>query len=233
VKDQPLLSVLRKVPYFRDLDPGVLTGIAGHCRARLCSAGEIVFMEGDPCLDLCVLESGRVMFYRINVDGREQVLKVFERPGDTFCIPSAFSEGRHIVSVKATAETRLQLLGIKTVNRIVQEHPSVGLKLIATAGEHMAHLVALAQDLALKSATARLAKYLLDMACGESAPKDGPIPIARARLREDDLASILGTVRVNVSRILKNLAREGAIDLDRKFIRILDLRMLKKMSEGK
>jgi CRP-like cAMP-binding protein len=233
MKQPALLSILSKVSYFRDLDPGVLAGIAGHCRARRCSAGEIVFMEGDPCLDLCVLESGRVLFYRINADGREQVLKVFERPGDTFCIPSAFSEGRHIVSVKATAETRLQLLGMETVNRIVQQYPSVGLKLIATAGEHMAHLVALAQDLALKSATARLAKHLLDVAAGESAAPNEPVQIPRARVREDELASILGTVRVNVSRGLRNLARQGAIELDRKFIRLLDLRMLKRIAQGK
>ena len=228
-----MLSLLRSVPYFADLDPAVLTGMARLCRPKRYAAGEIIFTVGDPCLDLCILESGRVMFYRLNADGREQVLKVFEHPGDTFCIPSAFSEGRHIVSLKAAGETRLQLLGVETINQLVREHPSVGLKLIATAGQHMAHLVGLAQDLALKSATARLAKYLHDFGSRFGPATSEPIRIPRARLREDDLASILGTVRVNVSRSLKNLAREGAIDLDRKFIRLLDLRALKRISEGK
>lgn len=228
---QAVVSILRRVPYFGAVDQAALTVLAGQCRPRLCSAGEIIFMEGEPCLDLCILESERVMFYRLNVEGREQVLKVFEHPGDTFCIPSAFSEGRHIVSVKAATETRLQLLGVVRVNHLIREHPAVGLKLIATAGEHMAHLAALAQSLALKSAKARLAKHLLDIGAASSA--HAPFQIARTRLREADLASILGTVRVNVSRSLKNLAREGAIELDRKFIRLVDLRVLKRISEGK
>jgi CRP/FNR family transcriptional regulator, cyclic AMP receptor protein len=229
----PILSLLGNVAYFADLDPAVLRVIAPQCRLKVYSAGQIVFMEGDPCLDLCILESGRVLFSRVNAEGREQVLKVFERPGDTFCIPSAFSAGRHIVTVKAGAETRLHLLGVEAVNRLVGEHPSVGLKLIATAGEHMTHLVTLAQDLALKTATARLASYLLGIVPAETAAKDEPLRIPRSRLREDDLASSLGTVRVNVSRSLKNLVRAGAIEMDRTSIRVVDPAALRRISEGK
>jgi CRP-like cAMP-binding protein len=61
-----------------------------------------------------------VHFYRVNVEGREQVLKVFDSRGDTFCIASAFSAGKHIVSVKAAEETRVWLLDLDTVNRLRQ-----------------------------------------------------------------------------------------------------------------
>lgn len=188
-------------------------------------------MEGDPCLDLCILESGRVEFYRVSVKGREQVLKVFDRPGDTFCIASAFTTGRHIVSVRTATETRFGLLDMDTVNRLVREHPSMGLKLVTTAGEHMAHLVNLAEDLALKTATERLAKYLHQLAMAEGEAK-ADIVLSRDRLPEEELASILGTVRVHISRSLSNLARAGAIEVDRGFIRIRDLALLRRISEG-
>ena len=190
-------------------------------------------MEEDLCRHLYILESGRVNFYRTSAEGREQILKVFDRSGDTFCIPSAFKTGRHIVSARAVTETRLHLLDVDTVNRLAQEHPSMALKLVETAGEHMTHLVALAEDLSLKTATARLAKYLYKLAVAEGAENGKEIRLSRDRLPEEELASMLGTVRVHVSRSLMNLVRAGAIDLTRGFIRIRELAVLKQISEGK
>ena len=109
----------------------------------------------------------------------------------------------------------------------------MALKLVAVAGGHMTQLVTLAEDLALKSATGRLAKYLHEIAVAEGAAKGGQVRLPRGRLPEDELASLLGTVRVNISRSLTNLARAGAIGIDRRFIRILDLTVLRRISEGK
>jgi len=46
--------------------------------------GEKVFTEGDPCRDPYILVAGRVKRYRASADGREQILRIFERPGDMF-----------------------------------------------------------------------------------------------------------------------------------------------------
>ena len=54
-----------------------------------------VFTEGEPCRSLYILESGRVKCYRANAAGRDQILKVFDRRGDTFCLTSAFNAGTH------------------------------------------------------------------------------------------------------------------------------------------
>ncbi len=109
----------------------------------------------------------------------------------------------------------------------------MALKLVATAAEQMTHLVALAEDLSLRTATARLAKYLYELAVAEGAENRKEVRLSRNRLPEEELASMLGTVRVHISRSLTNLVRAGAIDLNREFIRILDLTVLKQIFEGK
>ena len=228
-----MLQLLEAVPYFTDLAPSARATIAARCRAKSLRVGQLVFMEGDPCRDLYILELGRVKFYRTSPEGREQILKVFDRPGDTFCISSAFHTGRHIVSARAVTEAQLRLLDVDTVNRLAREHPSMALKLVATAGEQMTHLVALAEDLSLKTATARLAKYLSELAVTEGAGHGREIRLSRERLPEEELASMLGTVRVHISRSLMNLVHAGAIDLNREFIRIRDLAVLAQISEGK
>jgi CRP/FNR family transcriptional regulator, dissimilatory nitrate respiration regulator len=228
-----IFSLMAAASQFADLDPMTLRTIAARCRPKVFLTGQMVFMEGDPCRNLCILASGRVKFFRMNAEGREQILKVFERPGDMFCIASAFSTGIHIVSARAMTETRLHLLDMDAVNRLAREHPSVGLKMVGTAAEHMTHLVALADDLSLKTATGRLAKYLYELAVAEGAGKGVKVRVARDRLRAEELASLLGTVRVHISRSLASLADAGAIDLDRRFIRIRDLAILRRFFEGK
>jgi CRP/FNR family transcriptional regulator len=227
------IEILKTVPYFNDLNPRALAAIAARCQSKSFRAGQCVFTEGDLCRHLYILESGRVKFYRTSAEGREQILKVFDRPGDTFCIPSAFRTGSHIVSASAVTETRLRLLDVDTVNGLAREHPSMALKLVATAGEHMTHLVALAEDLSLKTATARLAKHVYEQAVAEGAENGKEIRLSRDRLHEEELASLLGTVRVHISRSLMNLVRAGAIDLTRGFVRVRDLAILKQVSEGK
>lgn len=226
------VRLLRAVSYFAGLDADILRVIAARCQSKSLEAGRPVFMEGDPCKHLYILESGCVKFYRSSAGGREQILKVFDRPGDSFCIPSAFRAGRHIVSGRTYADTRLRLLEVDTVNRLAQRHPSIALKLVAMAGEHMTHLVGLAEDLSLKTVTVRLAKHLSELAVAEGAERDSAIRLSRDRVPEEELASMLGTVRVHISRSLKSLVRAGAIDLDRRFIRIRDLSVLKQIAEG-
>lgn len=230
---EAMVRLLAAVPCFAGLSARVLEALAARCQPKSFGPGQPVFMEGNPCRHLYILEAGRVKFYRASAEGREQTMKVFERPGDTFCIPSAFRTGTHIVSARAVTEARLRLLEVETVNRLAQEHPSMALKLVALAGEHMMHLVSLAEDLSLKTATARLAKYLHDLAVAEGAQKGGEIRLARDRLPEEELASMLGTVRVHVSRSLMSLVGAGAIELDRRFVRIRDLPGLKQIAEGR
>jgi CRP-like cAMP-binding protein len=97
----------------------------------------------------------------------------------------------------------------------------------------MTHLVGLADDLSLKTATERLAKHLYELAVAEGAGKGVEVRIARDRLRAEELASKLGMVRVHISRSLTALAAAGAIEVDRRFIRIRDLAALRRLFEGK
>ena len=97
-----MIPLLKTVPYLAGLRADVLRTIAASSRSKSFRAGQVVFTEGDPCQHLHVLESGRVKFYRTSPEGREQIMRVFDRQGDTFCIPSAFRAGTYIVSARAS-----------------------------------------------------------------------------------------------------------------------------------
>jgi CRP-like cAMP-binding protein len=81
-------------PFLKSLAPFVglpsvtMKTIASRCRLKSRQPGESLFREGDPCRDLYILVAGRVKCFRASLEGREQILKVFEHPGDLFCTRS-------------------------------------------------------------------------------------------------------------------------------------------------
>jgi CRP/FNR family transcriptional regulator len=217
---------LRSLPHFARCQSATLKAIASRCRLTSRQAGENLFLEGDPCRDLYVLVSGRVKCIRESPEGREQILKIFEQPGEMFCTTSAFSTGSHIVSAMAMNDVRLYLIEVDTMKRIALAEPRLALALVTAAGEQMRSLVSLADDLSLKTATARVAKLLLDRARAVGGRHGQRIRLQRSGLREDDIAAMVGTVRVHVSRSLKTLATLGAISLCRDTIAVNDVEAL-------
>jgi CRP-like cAMP-binding protein len=212
--------------YFRDVDPATIRRLASRCRPISLRPGQSIFTEGDPCGHLYLLANGRVKCFRSSPEGREQILKLFERPGDIFCTTSAFTTGSHIVTAEALNESTVYVVDVETMKRVALDHPAVALALVTAAGDQMRSLVGLADDLSLKTATARVAKLLYERAQAEGGRKGEEVRLRRDGLREEQIAAMVGTVRVHVSRSLKALASMGAIALDRKAIRISDMKVL-------
>ncbi len=211
---------------FASVKSTTLKIIASRCRRTSRQPGEHIFVEGDPCRDLYVLVTGRVKCYRATPEGREQVLKVFERPGEMFCTTSAFSTGAHIVTAEAMNEVALYVIDADTIKRVSLEEPALALALVTAAGEQMRSLVVLVDDLALKTATTRVAKLLLERGQKEGRREGKRVRLSRAHLREEDIAAMVGAVRVHVSRSLKALAMMGVVTLERETISIPDLSVL-------
>jgi CRP-like cAMP-binding protein len=143
-----------------------------------------------------------------------------------FCTTSAFSTGSHIITAGAMNDVSLYVIDVATIKRVALEKPAMALALVTAAGDQMRSLVSLADDLSLKTATTRVAKLLWERAQAEGSRPGREVRLRRASLREDDIAALVGTVRVHVSRSLKALATMGAITLDRDSIRIKDLEAL-------
>ena len=77
--DSALLSLLRKIPLFAELQDDALTELARRCVARQFAAGQVLFTTGEECRGLYMIESGRVRIYRTDPSGREQVLHIPQR----------------------------------------------------------------------------------------------------------------------------------------------------------
>ncbi|HEV8530379.1 MAG TPA: Crp/Fnr family transcriptional regulator [Methylomirabilota bacterium] len=216
----PALTALRRVAYFRSVPAAELAPIARRCRVLALGKGERAFEVGEPCPGLFVIISGAVELRQASPRGREQVLHA-EGPGAALGEAPLF-DGKGFIAT-AVAPTRLVVVPRTEVLGLCRRHPAVALAMLGSMARRVRRFAVLAEDLALRSVTERLARHLEAAADGE---------VVNLGLTQEQLASRLGTVRELVSRALAELERGGLIERRRSKIVLRDAERLAALARG-
>ncbi len=218
----PALTALRRVAYFRSVPAVELAQIARRCRVLALGKGERAFEVGEPCPGLFVIVSGAVELRQASPRGREQVLHA-EGPGATLGEAPLFDGKGFIAAAVAVSPTRLVVVPRTEVLGLCRGHPSVALAMLESMARRVRSFAALAENLALRNVTERLARHLEAAADGE---------VVDLGLTQEQLASRLGTVRELVSRALAQLERRGLIERRRSKIVLRDAERLAALARG-
>ncbi|MDE2184822.1 MAG: Crp/Fnr family transcriptional regulator [Alphaproteobacteria bacterium] len=213
-------NLLAQIPYFAGLDRQTLAEITHTVRRRTLATGETVLVEGKPCDGLHFVIAGQVRLIRASTEGREHVLRVLG-PGATFNDIAVFDGGPNSDGAVAVGPTTIGFISKANVTALIDHHPQVAkaaLKLLSSRQRTLGNIV---EDLALRDVTTRVARLLLGC-MGQHDHIVEQAPNACARITHQEIASMVGSVREVVQRALKDLERDGAITLERTYIRIRD-----------
>jgi CRP/FNR family cyclic AMP-dependent transcriptional regulator len=222
------VDLLRRVSYFAGLSDALLAELAALSGERRYARGQVIFLEGEPCAGLHIVAEGAVRVYRMSPQGREQVLEQLG-PGKTFNDVAVLDGGPNPASAMALTDAVLLLVSRDGIRRLAQAYPELAWALIESIAGRARHLVAMVEDLSLRSVRARLAKLLLAQAQHSA----GQARIERDRMvTQAEMAARLGTVREMIGRALRELADDGLIAFDRHRIIILDRARLADVAEG-
>ena len=205
---------LRVNPFFAGLDEETLHILVQGAFWRDYTAGEVVVLEGEASAGFYYLHSGWLKVVKVSLNGREQVLNFLE-PGNTFYEVGAFSDQPNPATAVALEAAGVWLIRREGVMKLVRERPSFAEFMLARMANRLLHLVSLVTDLSLRPVTGRLARLLLESA-------DGDILHRPRWYTQAELASRLGTVPDVIQRALRELEKEGLIEVTRRTIRILD-----------
>ena len=224
------MDVLAKSAWFQNLPENALAGLAAQGRERKLQRGQILFTANEPAEGLYVVLSGSVRAFRENVDGREQTIHV-ESVGGILAEVPVFDDGPYPSTTMAEEDSELLFLAKEDVRRFLLQYPEAALTALAILAKKLRTVASLAEQLALKDVTQRLATLLLQEA-QRKAPKlqDGvsfPLPLSHTQL-----ASRLGSVREVVTRSLQKLVQQDIVATQGHRIVILDLEALHKLTES-
>ena len=212
-------DILSKVSYFAGLDIVMLETIAQSAVRRDFDAGQIVFLEGEPCTGLYIVQEGWLKGVKSSLSGREQVLR-FLGPGETFSEISVLAvTSNNPVTVIALEPSSVLIIPRDMMLQLLDDHASLARIIIQNLTGRVIHLISLIEDLSLRSVKARLARVLLENA------SEGVLHRQRWAT-QSEMAARLGTVPDVLSRVLRSLVEEGIIQIERHEIRILDQKKL-------
>ncbi|MDO8691484.1 MAG: Crp/Fnr family transcriptional regulator, partial [Dehalococcoidia bacterium] len=208
------VDFLLSLPYFSALSSAEVERIGRAAVERTIERGEVLFLEGEPCIGLYVVKSGMVRVFKSSPEGREQVVLV-ARPGDSFNDIPVFDGGPNPASSAALERTTVLTIPGETVLSLIKGCPPAA-AIIELFARRLRRLTTLVGDLSFRNVISRLAKVLLEVAVSESGPAPAP------RLTQEEMAAMVGTVRDVIGRALRLLEKEGAIKLQRQRIVVVD-----------
>src|SRR6516225_4626025 len=210
---QDIGELLSKSLLFGALDGGARRELAGHARRESFDIGEPIFHVGAPGQSMMVILNGTV---RVSLPGpRGKGVILDDLPAGELLGEVALLDGKER-SADAAALTRCELVVLerRDVVAFLEKRPDICLKLLELMCARLRKSDQRMSDIAFLELSVRLAKVLLDRTGGAGAK-------AKLSLSQAELASMIHATRENVNRCLRNWQRQGIVDLDERWIVIL------------
>ena len=214
------LPLLTGVTVFAGLDPTERDPLERAGTVSEPRDGTTVFDQGDPANALYAIVGGdgHVRIGAINRRSKSLMVEVF-RAGEIFGEIGVIDRG--VRSAAAVAEGRVRLLRIPApvFLQALARSPALGEALCRSLGQRLRRTFELFQDASFETLEVRLARQVLYLADREGRRTDDGIRLAR-RLRQDDLADLLGATTRSIITILNawRAARLVVYDTERAFL---------------
>jgi CRP/FNR family transcriptional regulator, cyclic AMP receptor protein len=208
---------LTTIPLLRSVashDAGQLVGLL---RRRKYARGEVIFLAGDPGVNLCIIESGRVKLTLTSAElGREVALDHLG-PGDIFGELALLDGEPRSADAIAVEPTRLLLLRRDDFRAFLISHPSVAIDLLADMSRRLRRDAQTIQDAAFLDVPARLARVAMRLA------EPGPDGVLRTpRMSQAELASLVLTTRATLNKFLGMMTDQGLLRWEGGRVVVLD-----------
>lgn len=152
-------------------------------------SGDILFYEGEKPAGLYVVCRGRMKICKTNRCGRQLITRV-KRPGDLVGHIPLFAEGSYESNGECMGETVVSLIDYAAFREFLRQHPEACLALIGALARDIRLLETKANDIAYKTARARVADVLLKSVSAQSVKTGRPAVYGTKRRELAEMAGL-------------------------------------------
>jgi len=224
---ESVISAFQSFPFFKSVNAETQNAILNLATPRHFSAGQVIYLEGEPADYVFILITGWVKATRITKEGREQGL-MFLKPVDLFGDIAVFAGTSYPGTTTALEEVETLVLPAPALLKLVASNHDLSTAVIQRLSQRVLGFIDLVEDLSLRNVEVRLACSLLR----NVQIVDGQYIVPRRDWTTlDQMAVRLGTVRDVVSRAMKNLEADGLIRVEKNIIFLLDPQKLAQRAE--
>lgn len=207
-------------PFWPDLTDVQKEFIENAAYVENYNKGMLMHRTDGSCKGLMTVLSGQLRTYILSEEGREVTL--FRVNEEEVCVLSASCLMDTItfdVLIEATEDTEVLVIPATILNQIAQKNPYVELFLYKSATEKFSDVMWTMQQILFLKIDQRVALFLWD----EMVQKNS----TTLSVTHDEIARYIGSAREVVTKVLKYMVKEGALELKRGKIIVLDKEMLR------
>jgi len=217
----PIQVRLPTLPLFADLPSETLRVLADDAFERRFAAGGYLWLEGDQRGRLDLLLDGVVQTKRMSQQGRELVLAHCRR-GDWLDLAAGVDGGPCRSSAIALTGGNLLSLSTYSVRDGMAHSPMLAQRFADALAAEGRRLTERVSELALLSARARLARFLLTQADDRD---------HSYRWTQEMIAAQIGSVRDVVGRLLREMSAEGLLRREGPHLRVASRSEMERVAE--
>jgi len=211
-------SILADLP---EEDLALLTGKQDEQRYK---KGEMVFREGAYPSGIFFIRSGKVKKYKVAKDGGEQIIYV-ANAGELIGYHAVLAEDRYPDSAAALEESLIVYIPKDDFLEVLQRSNLLSRRLLKVLSHEFAVLTNSVTLFAHHSVRERLALQLVVLREKYKVNFQPGMPV-EINMSRNDLASLVGTARENVVRVLSEFKEEGIIESKGRKIIVKDVKQL-------
>lgn len=200
---------LQSFPFYKKLEQPALKILNTHLKPIKVSQGNILFYQGDICDSILFLTKGKIRLY-IQSDNAEEITLYQLKEGQQCIVntSSTLSQTKAIGSAITLTDIEGYLLDVKSVKELAHISDVYQAFLFSIYTLRMSDLAKIINDIKFKHLDIRVLEWL------KSQKKQ------IVATTHEAIANELGTTRVVISRVLKELEKKEKIRLSRGAIEI-------------
>jgi CRP/FNR family cyclic AMP-dependent transcriptional regulator len=198
-------------PILSPLTPDERRQLLALARRRRFAKGEVVVHRDDPAESLHLVQSGCLAVRVLTPVGDVATLALVG-PGEVVGEMGLIRRERmRTATIQAVAPTETHALDRTAFDRLRREHPAVDALLVQILADRVANLTDRLLDALYTPAPRRVASLIERL----TETYREPSGTATIPLTQDELASLAGTSRLTVSRVLGTMRRSGRVEVSR------------------
>lgn len=218
IRQEVIKQSLKHCPLFSTLTQHATEELSQICIQKNISKGETLFREGEKAYGFFIVQSGSICLNRVNHDGKEQVIGIFE-PIQCFAEGTLGGMEAYPANANALEDSTVILVRKEAFRNFIREKPDLALIMLASMSHHLRHLVQMIEDLKFKQIEGRLANWLMRN-CTENLDT-GQLAVD-LHMTKKVLASSLGVASETLSRTLARFRSEDILSVKGKRIVVKD-----------
>ena len=217
-------------PYFKDLSIEAKRDLQPSLSLKRFNKKEALYKEGDSCSHLYILLSGEVKVYKTLANGKHQIHKLVQIPGDLIACDDLYLT-KHASSAEALNDVSVCHLKCDDLRVSAGRYSEITDTLMYAMSRNLNSYIRHIANLGQKNALERLASYLvfLQETHYDRKLKDSFLHDLLSRV---ELADMLGITQRTLIRSIKQLESDGYIGANRQGFLISDLNALERISSG-